>query len=206
MQNWMWCSALLLSGLAVAATARAEPLVSDDVWQLARRVLHSADHAFRPFAIVDKRAALLVVFHADGQLAGSTAALLGSVYGDNNVAGVGDRTQRRALQPGDATTPAGRFISHPGHNHTGEEVVWVDLDAAFAIHRLRPGPAQAARAKRLASADPGHKRVSEGCVVVSISFFTRVVMPLLGRHQAVVYVLPEAGLDAKRIQAEPRNL
>lgn len=202
----MWCSALLLSGLAVAATARADTLVSDDVWQLASRVRDTADHAFRPFAIVDKRAALLVVFHADGRLAGSTAALLGSVYGDSTVAGVGERTQRRALQPGDATTPAGRFVSQPGHNHTGEEVVWVDLQAAFAIHRLRPGPTQAARARRLASADPGHKRVSEGCVVVSVDFFTRVVLPLMGRHPAVVYVLPERGLGAKRVSAPAQNL
>jgi len=202
----MWCGALLMTGLAAAASARAGPLVSDDVWQLAWRVRETADHAFRPFAIVDKRAALLVVFDGDGRLAGSTAALLGSVYGDNTVAGVGDRTQRRALRPGDATTPAGRFVSHPGHNHTGEEVVWVDMHAAFAIHRLRPGPAQAARARRLASADPGHKRVSEGCVVVSVAFFTQVVLPLLGRHPAVVYVLPEGGLGVKRVSADPQNL
>lgn len=201
MQNWIWGGALLLSGLAVAATARADALVSDDVWQLARSVRESSDHALRPFAIVDKRAALLVVFHPDGRLAGSTAALLGSVYGDDTVAGVGERAQRGALQPGDATTPAGRFVSQPGHNHMGEEVVWVDLQAAFAIHRLRPGPARTARAWRLASTNPGHKRVSQGCVVVSVAFFTNVVLPLLGRQPAVIYVLPEGGLLAKGVSA-----
>lgn len=204
MQNWIWCGALLLSGLAVVATAHAEAPVSEDVWQLARRVRETTDHAWQPFAIVDKRAALLVVFHADGRLAGSTAALLGSVYGDATVAGVGERTQRGALQAGDATTPAGRFVSQPGHNHMGEEVVWVDLEAAFAIHRLRPGPLRANRARRLASADAGQMRVSHGCVVVSTAFFTRVVLPLLGRQPAVVYVLPEAGLGASRSSPDPQ--
>lgn len=202
MQNWIWYGALVLSGLAVATTARPNVAVSEDVWQLARRVRDTTDHASRPFAIVDKRAALLVVFHADGRLAGSSAALLGSVYGDDTVAGVGERTQRGALRPGDATTPAGRFVSQPGHNNMGEEVVWVDLEAAFAIHRLRPGPARASRARRLASADPGQMRVSHGCVVVSVNFFTRVVLPLLGRQPAVVYVLPEAGLATRRASAE----
>jgi hypothetical protein len=198
MDTWSWYAALLLSGLAVAAAARAEAGVSQDVRQLAQRVRDTADHDQRPFAIVDKRAALLAVFDADGRLAGSTAALLGSSYGDSSVDGVGERAQRGALQPGDATTPAGRFVSQPGHNHTGEAVVWVDLESAFAIHRLRPGPARAARARRLASTHPEQKRVSQGCVVVSVAFFTHVVLPLLGRQPSVVYVLPENGLDTSR--------
>ena len=205
MQNWTRYGVLLLSGLAVVAAARADAAVSSDMLQLARRVRETKDHALQPFAIVDKRAALLAVFHADGRLAGSTAALLGSVYGDSTVAGVGERAQRGALQPDDATTPAGRFVSQPGHNHTGEEVVWVDLQAAFAIHRLRPGPARAERARRLASANPGHKRVSEGCVVVSVAFFTGVVLPLLGRQPSVIYVLPEGGLGATRLSADAKG-
>lgn len=196
MKNWGLSGALLLSALALAFAAQAEARISDDVWRLAQQVRETADHERRPFAIVDKRAALLVVFHADGRLAGSTAALLGSAYGDETAPGVGERAQRGALRPGDATTPAGRFVTHPGHNHTGEAVVWVDLQAAFAIHRLRPGRAHATRARRLASADPGDKRISEGCVVVAVAFFTRVVLPVLGQQPAVVYVLPETGLAA----------
>ena len=198
MKNWGWRGALLLSGLALAAVARAEVRISDDVWRLANQVRAATDIERRPFAIVDKRAARLVVFDADGRLAGSAAALLGSAYGDETVTGVGERTQRRALRAGDATTPAGRFVTEPGHNHTGEAVVWVDLHAAFAIHRLRPGPAHRERARRLATADPRDKRVSEGCVVVAVAFFERVVLPVLGQRPAVVYVLPEAGLDAWR--------
>jgi hypothetical protein len=196
MQIWIIWGLLLASGLAAVTAVRAEVTVSDDVWRLARRVHDAGDHAGMAYAIVDKRAAQLVVFHADGRLAGSTSALLGSTAGDQSVPGVGERAQRAALQPGDATTPAGRFVSQPGRNHTGEAVIWVDEQAALAIHRLRPGAAHAARARRLASANPGDKRVSQGCVVVSVAFFESVVQPLLGRRSAVVYVLPERGLPA----------
>ena len=196
MKNWGLIAAVLLAALASGATARAELPISEDVWQMAQRVRDSADHQRRPFAIVDKRAALLVVFHANGKLAGSTAALLGSTYGDDSADGVGERTQRGTLRASDATTPAGRFLTQPGRNHTGEDVIWVDLDAAFAIHRLRPGGGHHMRAKRLASASPVDNRVSAGCVVVAVAFFKGVVLPLLGRQPAVVYVLPEAGLAA----------
>jgi hypothetical protein len=43
----------------------------------------------------------------------------------------------------------------------------------------------------MASADPRDKRISAGCVVVPVAFFDSVVSPVLGRGEAVVYVLPE---------------
>lgn len=180
-----------------ALAAYVAQAISDDVRQLVQRLRDEAGHGQRAFAIVDKRAASLVVFHADGQLAGSSAALLGRDRGDDSAPGVGERTQLEALRPGDATTPAGRFLTRPGHNHTGEAVVWVDRDAAFAIHRLRPGQAHATRARRLAGADPRDRRVSAGCVVVPAAFFARVVLPVLGQQPAWVYVLPEAGLPGR---------
>lgn len=158
---------------------------------LAGQVLGLADHGGRPFAIVDKQAALLAVYHADGTLAAVTRALLGRDIGDQLVPGVGERAQTGRLRPGDATTPAGRFVSSPGQNRSGEAVVWVDFAAAFAIHRLRPGADQPARARRLASLNPRDKRVSAGCVVVPAAFFLDVVQPVLGRRQTTVYVMPE---------------
>lgn len=221
MQHWgLWCTALAVSvglgsGLnaaaatkpvqakaaqAAAQAAQAAPVSfaahlapSVAARQVAAQVLATGDHGQRPFAIVDKRAALLTLFSANGQVLGSSSVLLGSVVGDESVPGVGDRTQSGQLQPGDATTPAGRFQSTPGLNHTGEAVVWVDPDTAFAIHRLRPGAAQAERARRLAEYDPGRKRVSAGCVVVPVAFYESVVHPVLGRQPGVVYVLPEQG-------------
>ena len=49
----------------------------------------------------------------------------------------------------------------------------------------------AARATRLASADAGDKRMSWGCVVVPVAFYTQVVDRVLGHVRSVVYVMPE---------------
>ena len=188
----------LATGLAICLTllplvSAASPPVTAAAAALASRVLAAADSAGRPFAIVDKQAARLMLFHADGSLAGSSPALLGRDRGDHSVPGVGERTQTGTLRPGDATTPAGRFESEPGRNLQGEDIVWVDYEAAFAIHRVRPGATQAGRLRRLAASDAQGKRVSAGCVVVPVAFYERVVHPLMGRRVGVVYVLPDNG-------------
>lgn len=162
----------------------------------ARRVvewaLHSADPRGRPFAVVDKRAAHIYVFHGDGRLAGHSSALLGSALGDHTVPGVSQRAQEGHVPPEERTTPAGRFEAVPGQNNAGEHVVWVDYASAFAIHRLRPGFAYEARASRLTTVQASGKRVSWGCVVVPVSFYQQVVEPVLGRARSVVYVMPES--------------
>lgn len=160
---------------------------------LARQVIASADHGGLPFAVVDKKAAVLTVFLGNGQLVGSTPVLLGADEGDRAVPGVGARAQRGQLRQGDRVTTAGRFVSEPGRNLAGESVVWIDYESAMAIHRLRSGPSEQHRATRLASADPQARRVSAGCVVVPVAFYVAVVSPVLGRSRAVVYVMPESG-------------
>jgi len=162
-----------------------------DPLQLARALVAQAGHAGRPFAVVDKQRAQLLVFDAGGALVGRSAALLGRALGDDTVPGVGERTQQGRLREGDRTTPAGRFVSEPGRNLHGEAVVWVDYAAAFAIHRLRAGPDHASRSQRLAGNDPLARRVSAGCVVVPAAFFDSVVQPLLGHRRGLVLVMPE---------------
>lgn len=176
---------------AAAARAAASPAAPDLAQAFARRVLASGDHGGLPFAVVDKHAALMVVHHADGTPAGMARVLLGSRRGDAATPGVGQRTQQGRLRPEDQTTPAGRFVSVPGTNHTGESVVWIDHSAAFALHRLRPGAQQARRERALASPRSDDKRLSAGCVVVAPDFYDAVVQPVLGSGRAVVYVLPE---------------
>lgn len=173
------------------AQAASEPAGPDLARAFALQVLASGDHHGLPFAVVDKHAARIVIHHADGTLAGTTRVLLGSRRGDDALPGVGERTQQHRLRPEDQTTPAGRFLSRPGTNHTGEPVVWIDHGAALAIHRLRPGPLEPVRARALASARSDDKRLSAGCVVVPGSFYDAVVQPVLGAGRAVVYVLPE---------------
>ncbi|MBL0729546.1 L,D-transpeptidase [Piscinibacter sp. HJYY11] len=172
-----------------ALPAAADPLTADarDVRQWA---LDSGDTRQQPFAVVDKKAARLFVFAADGQLLGATPVLLGQAPGDHSVPGVADGDVNR-IPLADRTTPAGRFDSRPGRNLTGEAIVWFDYQAALAIHRVRPGASQGERMARLANGGAEDKRASLGCVVVPPAFYDAVVAPSLGRTRGVVYVLPE---------------
>lgn len=181
--------AVLWLGVGLAPAFSAQ--ISAEARQRANWVVKSGDHRGRPFAIVDKNAASLYVFDARGRLAGASAALLGQAVGDRSAANVGERAQRGHVPLHQRTTPAGRFISEPGRNLGGEHVVWVDYEAAFAIHRLRPGASRRAREARLASATPHDNRASLGCVVVPAGFYDKVVRRLMGHSRGVVYVLPE---------------
>jgi hypothetical protein len=163
---------------------------SPETRAIARAAFERFDARGRPFAVVDKKEAKLFVFNADGQLVGAAPALLGLARGDTVAPGVGQMVST-GIPPALRTTPSGRYDSQPGPNLKGETVIWVDYDAAFAIHRLRPSPAHERRAERLASSSPDDNRISLGCVVVTGDFFDRVVTPVLGHGPGVVYVLPE---------------
>jgi len=171
-------------------TAAAGPQTPGAVSAVAQWAFAGGDAAGRPFAVVDKQQARIFVFAADGRLAGSAPALLGLARGDASAPGVGTRVLA-GIPPQQRTTPAGRFESEPGHNLQGEAIVWVDYDAAVAVHRLRPAPADERRPQRLASESPDDNRISLGCIVVAEVFYDTVVAPLLGRQRGVVYVLPE---------------
>lgn len=179
---------------AHANTPESSVSVSDSLTADARYVhqwaLDSGDNRHRPFAVVDKKAALLFVFSTNGALLGTTPVLLGQAPGDHSVPGVADGDVNR-IPLADRTTPAGRFTSQPGRNLSGEAVVWFDYQAALAIHRVRPGASQAPRMARLGTAGAEDKRASLGCVVVPPAFYDAVIAPVLGRQRGVVYVLPE---------------
>ena len=192
-----------LAGAAPAAAGEATAVgvrgtaLPGEVQQLVAGVLALRDHEGRAFAIVDKQRAQLHVFDAAGRLRGSSAVLLGQARGDSSAPDVGQNTQNGHVPLHQRTTPAGRFVAAPGKNLQGEPVVWVDYDAAFAIHRLRPGASQAPRLARLATPSPADNRASWGCVVVPVKFYLDVVAKLIGRGASVVYVLPEQGGGAQ---------
>lgn len=199
-RRWLRLAAGSTAGIALAALAQPAARLSKEfiaarpspqARELVAWALRSGDPHDRPFAVVDKRAAHIYVFHPDGRLAGHSPALLGSTRGDHTIPGVGLRAQTGDVRPDERTTPAGRFDAVPGKNARGEHVVWVDYDSAFAIHRLRPGFSYGPRASRLAKADAGDMRVSWGCVVVPVAFYRGVVERVLGATRSVVYVLPE---------------
>lgn len=187
-------AALALLCALGAGSAQAEALSAQASSKLAW-AMKSGDNAGKPFAIVDKKSARLLVFSSTGALLGNSPALLGQAKGDTAAPGIGAATSDVSKIPVSLrTTPAGRFGSQPGKNLKGEHVVWFDYEAGLAIHRLRPAPAQQRREQRLASGDPAQSKISLGCVIVPVAFYTQVVMPALGGPggAGVVYVLPEA--------------
>jgi hypothetical protein len=162
---------------------------SGDVMALVKWTQRSADHHNRPFVVVDKINARLFVFDADGRMAEQTPVLLGLARGDESVPGIGKKKYSE-IRPEERTTAAGRFVAERGRNLTGEDIVWLDYEAALAIHRIRPNTFQQ-RLSRFASANPADKRISYGCVNVPVAFFENVIAPMFSRGKAIVYVMPE---------------
>lgn len=188
------CALAVASGAQAAAAPKADfggHRASQDARDIAQWALETRDAQGGTFLIVDKKAARLFVFRPDGKLLAATPVLLGSARGDHTVPGVGQRAQTGQLAPHERTTPAGRFVMHPGRNLEGEHVVWVDYASAFAIHRLRPGASRGQRAASLDTQTPRDNRLSLGCVVVPVGFYLKVIQPLFGRSRGVAYVLPE---------------
>ena len=185
-------SAQATQATSFAAAGFADAPMTADAHYAAGWVASHADNQGMSFVIVDKKNARMFVFEPDGRLRAATAVLLGAGPGDESVPDIASRDPA-GLQLHERTTPAGRFLSEPGRNLKGEDIVWVDYDAKIAIHRLRPDAAYAQRALRLASKAADDKRVSLGCIVVPVGFYEDVVKPALGHRPGVVYVLPEAG-------------
>lgn len=173
-----------------ALVALATEGASVDARYTARWILETSDNRGLPFVIVDKKDARMYVFEGNGHLRGATAALLGLAPGDHAVPGIGQRKVSDIL-PFERTTPAGRFLSRPGRNLQGEDIIWVQYNEGLAIHRVRPDSSQEQRLQRLASSTPGDNRISLGCVVVPVAFYEDVVAPLMGKSYSMVYVLPE---------------
>ncbi|WP_198320819.1 L,D-transpeptidase [Azohydromonas aeria] len=162
-----------------------------EVRRVADWALSSGDTERRPFVIVDKRRARLYVFESGGQLRGASPVLLGSARGDDTVPGIGDRPLEQ-VRPHERTTPAGRFQGEIGRNLRGEDVLWVDYDAAVSMHRVLTTDPAERRLQRLASPGVRDNRISYGCINVPTAFFEQVLMPVSRAGAApVVYVLPE---------------
>ncbi len=165
--------------------------VSADARRVADWVAATNDNGTRDFVLVDKRAAHVYVFDAWARLQADSPVLLGWARGDLTVPGIGDRPLA-LVRPEERTTPAGRFVAEPGVNAQGEDVVWVDYDAAVSMHRVRTGKVAERRLARLASVGIGDNRISYGCINLPVQFYEIQLRPRVhGGRGAVVYVLPE---------------
>ncbi|MGV3569793.1 MAG: hypothetical protein ACO1PB_04275 [Ramlibacter sp.] len=176
------------AGMRLADFAGEEP--SPEARHVANWAVHSRDHKRHAFVIVDKKDARVYVFAPDGKLKESAPALLGSARGDHTVPGVGDKPLSQ-VKPDEKTTPAGRFVAEPGKNTNGEDIVWVDYDAAVSMHRIRPNVAADRRLERLATLAVDDNRISYGCINLPVTFYEEVLSPTVRKHGAIVYVLPE---------------
>jgi hypothetical protein len=155
-----------------------------------RRVLSAGDNAGAGFLVIDKRDAELYVFAADGTERARTPVLLGSARGDHTVPGIGDRPIAQVL-PHERTTPAGRFLGEIGRNARGEDVVWVDYDAAVSIHRVLTTNRGERRMERLLSPTPDDNRISYGCINVLPDFYEQHIRPQFIGRRLPIYILPE---------------
>jgi hypothetical protein len=162
---------------------------SRDVAMTAQWVRTTGDNQGAPFVIVDKKAAKVFVFSPNGKLRGATPVLLGLARGDHTVPGIGDKPLSQ-IRDDERTTPAGRFVAEPGVNTKGDDIVWVDYEAAVSMHRVRAMSAAERRLERLASRTPNDNRISYGCINVPVAFYNKVLSPA-AQESAVIYVLPE---------------
>jgi hypothetical protein len=163
---------------------------SETIAQVAGWVVASGDNRGLPYMIIDKVAAQVFVFGADGQPKGATPALLGSARGDHSAPGVGDR-ELSSIRPEERTTPAGRFLAGYGPAIGRKSVLWVDYATAVSLHQVVTSNRKERRLQRLESATPEDNRITYGCINVAAGFYQDVVRPAFTGTNGVVYILPE---------------
>lgn len=163
---------------------------SADARHVADWVVDSGNNHSLSFVIVDKREAKVFVFDAKGSLRGAAPALLGLAKGDDSAPGIGTK-KLSAIRAEDRTTPAGRFVASLDRDVHGQEVLWIDYDAAISMHRVVTSNAKERRLQRLDSVLAPEHRISYGCVNVPAKFYDHVVIPAFRGTQGIVYVLPD---------------
>ena len=187
-------SGLVAVAEPVAKKAAAEKPVAaltGDAADIVAWVIATGDNRGLPFAVVDKKAAQVLVFDAKGKLKAQTPALLGSAVGDYSAEGVADR-ELRDIPAEDRTTPAGRFVAGYGPAAGGERALWVDYATAISIHALpKNAPKQEKRKTRLSSKTVDDNRITHGCINVSSTFYSKTIKPIFGKKGGVFYVLPD---------------
>jgi len=163
---------------------------SMEVRHIADWIADSRDNAGADFVIVDKKSARIYVFDHEARLRGTSPVLLGAALGDDAVPGIGTRPIEQ-VRPEERTTHAGRFVGERGRNTQGEDIVWVDYDAAVSIHRVRATNPAERRLERLATLTAEDNRISYGCINVPVAFYEIHIRPVFATRDALIYVLPE---------------
>lgn len=159
-----------------------------DVRRLANWVVDSRDNQTRSFAILDKAGAKVFLFDPQGRLKAAAPAVLGAAHGDDTVPGIGEKPLKD-ISFEERTTPAGRFIAEVGESSSrGEDVVWVDYEAAVSMHRIIRVPE---RLQAIATPTPDDNRLSYGCINLPAEFYEQALRPTVDKTGLVIYILPE---------------
>ncbi len=174
------------------AKAAAELTASETTLDMLAWILASSDNRKLPFAVIDKVAAQILVFDAEGNLKGRGPVLIGSAMGDESSPGVGDR-ELKDIPAEERSTPAGRYAVGFGPAAGGKSVLWVDYATAISIHAVPQTTAarKEKRDQRLASKKSDDNRITHGCVNVSSTFYSKTIRPTF-RKGGVFYVLPDS--------------
>ena len=158
--------------------------------QLANWVTASRDNGERPFIVIDKVGAEVLLFDGEGRLLGATPALVGVARGDDSTPGIGDR-ELSSMGPAERTTPAGRFVARIGPAKGYQQVLWVDFATSVALHPVIANNGKERRLQRLRSPSPEDNRITYGCINVPAKFFNDLVQPQFADGGGLVYILPD---------------
>jgi hypothetical protein len=186
------------TAVSAAAEALAEAGVQADggdpstsaAVQLADWIIATGDNDGLPFIVIDKAAAALLIFDAEGEFLGLSPVLLGVASGDDATPGIGERPLSE-IGPAERTTPAGRYMARYGFAYGGVRVLWVDYATSVALHPVVTGNRRERRLQRLRSPTPEDNRITFGCINVPVPFYRNVVRPQFRDDGGIVYILPE---------------
>lgn len=162
-----------------------------DAAKVAAWVAESGDNHALPYAIIDKKAAALLLFDGKGKPLGQVPVLLGVALGDEATPGIGSKNLSE-IGPAEKTTPAGRFLAKFGVAAGKQRVLWVDYATSVALHPIpRPGKPKEKRRERLLSATSDDNRITFGCINVPQAFYGKSIQPLFQKKGGYVYVTPD---------------
>ena len=163
---------------------------SDAARRIAAWVVAARDNGGRPYVVIDKPTASLLLFDGKGVLVGQAPVLLGIGVGDDSTPGVGGK-ELADIGPAERTTPAGRYIAKLGRAFGKQRVLWVDYANSVALHAVITTHKAERRVERLLSPTPDDNRISFGCINVGSRFYANQLSPMFRKSGGLVYITPD---------------
>lgn len=177
--------------------AEDETILTAEAMRVADWVVSSGDNNSLPYAIIDKKAATIFLFDAEGKRIGDAPVLIGIAAGDEATPGIGSKNLAE-IGPAERTTPAGRFLAKFGRAAGRQRVLWVDYATSVALHTIPPKASKKEkRTERMLSETADDNRITFGCINVPKLFYRKSLSTAFRKEGGYVYVLP----DTKPLEA-----